>query len=315
MVLEYYKNINGEVMKYLFKTWGMILILAVSSVVNSQDAAESEMSEEQKAYFAKALETWNSMDRKTGTIELAGGVAKLEVPADFYYLNPQDTSTVLTEFWGNPPSEPLLGMLFAEGSTPFDRESWGVTIEYSQEGYVSDEDADDIDYDDLLSSMQEGTREESKQRADMGYESIELVGWASSPFYDKESHKLHWAQEIRFGDQPVHTLNYNIRVLGRKGVLVLNFIAGMDQLDLISSKVNTVVDMADFNAGSTYDDFNPEIDEVAAYGIGALVAGKLAAKTGLLAGLLIILKKFGVFILIGLGALFGKIFSKKQSQE
>jgi uncharacterized membrane-anchored protein len=41
---------------------------------------------------------------------------------------------------------------------------------------------------------------------------------------------------------------------------------------------------------------------VAAYGIGALVAGKLAAKAGLFAAALVLLKKFGIFLVIGLAA-------------
>jgi uncharacterized membrane-anchored protein len=36
---------------------------------------------------------------------------------------------------------------------------------------------------------------------------------------------MYWAKEINFGGDSENTLNYNIRVLGRKGVLLLNFIA------------------------------------------------------------------------------------------
>ena len=69
----------------------------------------------------------------------------------------------------------------------------------------------------------------------------------------------------------------------------------------------------DEDQGSRYEDFNPELDKVAAYGIGALVAGKVVAKTGLLAAGLLLLKKFGVFILVGLGAIFGKFFKRKSA--
>ncbi|MDH5432887.1 MAG: DUF2167 domain-containing protein [Gammaproteobacteria bacterium] len=253
------------------------------------------------------------MDRQTGKIELPGNIAYLDVPENFYYLNPEDTATVLTEFWGNPPAElPMLGMLFPSEYTPFDETSWGVTIEYVQDGYVSDDDAADIDYNDLLESMQDDTREESKERVKAGYESISLVGWAAQPRYDAESHKLYWAQELKFGDIPVNTLNYNIRALGRQGYLVLNFIAGIDQLDEINDNLDTVMNMTNFNPGATYDDFDPSVDEVAAYGLGALVAGKLLAKGGFLAALLLILKKFGVFIIAGIAALFTAIFKRKK---
>lgn len=284
----------------------------VITETESEEILSEQISEEQKAYYQQILKQWQSMQKQTGLIELANGVASLNVPDDFYYLNPEDAQTVLTDFWGNPPSEPSLGMLFAAGSSPLDSGSWGVTIEFTEEGYVSDKDADEIDYNDLLETMQNETREASEYRKSQGYESIELMGWAAKPFYDKNSHKMHWAKEIRFGDQEVNTLNYNIRVLGRKGVLVLNFIAGMDQLDIINSKLDSVLAMADFKTGSTYADFDPSMDEVAAYGIGALVAGKVIAKTGLLVGLMLILKKFGIFIVLGLGALFKSFFSRKK---
>jgi uncharacterized membrane-anchored protein len=69
--------------------------------------------------------------------------------------------------------------------------------------------------------------------------------------------------------------------------------------------------LAEFNQGYRYDEFNPDLDEVAAYGIGALVAGKIVAKTGLLAAALIFVKKFGVVVLLGLGAAFSKLFKRK----
>ncbi len=69
--------------------------------------------------------------------------------------------------------------------------------------------------------------------------------------------------------------------------------------------------LAEFDEGSTYSDFNPDLDTVAAYGVGALVAGKVIAKTGFLAVALIFLKKFGIIILIGVGVFLKKLFFKK----
>ncbi|MEJ2454234.1 MAG: DUF2167 domain-containing protein [Candidatus Thiodiazotropha sp.] len=282
-----------------------------------EPTAEQEMSAEEMQYLLSLKKIWDSLDRRQGDIDLIDGIVTLHVPESFYYLDPKDSETVLTEVWGNPPGSgsDTLGMLFPAGSTPFDEGSWAVTVEYEAEGNVSDEDADAIDYDELLADMQEGTREASKQRVAQGYESIELVGWAAEPFYDKATHKLHWAKELSFDGSPEHTLNYNIRVLGREGVLVLNFIAGMQQKAVIDSNLDGVLAMAEFNQGSRYEDFNPELDKVAAYGIGALIAGKVAAKAGLFASALLLLKKFGIFIVIAVGALFRKIFRRKPAQQ
>ena len=304
-------------MKYL--AFMLLLVVALSSQAATEESTPSEettLTAEQAEYIAWARQLWDSLDRQQGTIKLPNGVATLNVPENFYYLNPADSEKILVEVWGNPPGAGAntLGMLFPIEGTPFDSDNWGVSIEYIEDGYVSDSDADEIDYDDLLANMQESTRDENKARAEQGYEPIELVGWAENPFYDKQSHKLYWAQELKFGNQSPNTLNYNIRVLGRKGILLLNFIAGMEQKEIIDSKLDSVLALAEFDQGSRYEDFDPSIDKVAAYGIGALVAGKVIAKTGLLAAALIFLKKFGVLIVIAIGALLGKLFKRKKLQ-
>lgn len=286
-----------------------VVLLLASCVI----AQEPELSAEEQQYLQEAQQLWDSLNKQTGEITLPGGIAQLAVTENFYYLDPNDAKTVLVDVWGNPPENAygLLGMIFPAGSTPFDDDSWGVTIEYEQDGYVSDKDADDINYDKLLKQMKKDTRAANEERVELGYEPIELVGWAASPYYDEANHQLYWAKEIRFGDYDVNTLNYNIRVLGRQGVLVMNFIAGMNQLDEINQNLDEVLQLAQFNQGQRYEDFDPSIDEVAAYGLGALVAGKLVAKTGLIAAALIFLKKFGVVILIALGAVFSKLFRRK----
>lgn len=298
-------------MRVLAAAFSLLLALA-STGIHAQD---DELTPEQRQYVEWAQAIWDSLDRQQGEITLPNGVARLNVPEGFYYLSPADAEKILVQAWENPPGagSKTLGMLFPEEGTPFDNESWGVTIEYEEDGYVADDDADSIDYDELLVQMKEGTAEASKQRVSQGYEPIALVGWASRPFYDATTHKLHWAKEVKFGDQEVNTLNYNIRVLGRKGVLVLNFIAGMDRKAVIESSLDTVLAMAEFDSGNRYEDFDPDLDQVAAYGLGALVAGKVLTKTGILAAVLLFGKKFGVIFLVALGAVVARIFKRKKA--
>lgn len=268
---------------------------------------------EEEAYYAWAEQFLNSLNPQSGTIELPGGIASLEVPENFYYLSPEDSKRVLEEAWGNPESQLGLGMLFPVQYSPLDGAAWGVTIDYTAEGYVSDENAADIDYQELLETMQADTREESTYRVEQGYETIDLIGWASQPYYDASSHKLYWAKELKFGDAQEHTLNYNVRVLGRQGVLVLNFIAAMPQLAEIEAARDDVLAMASFNDGHKYSQFDPDIDQVAAYGIGGLIAGKVLAKTGLIAVALLFLKKFWFLLLIPLVFLKNLIFKKREA--
>lgn len=292
---------------------------SLSDLVVPESRAESasvELTEEQQ-YQAWAQTFVESLERKTGRIELPNGVATLTVPENFYYLSPKDANKVLVDAWGNPPGADTLGMLFPAEYSPVHPNAWGVTIEYEEEGYVSDEGAEEMDYSELLKQMQEDTASENEQRVAAGYQPIELLGWAAQPYYNKATHKMYWAQELRFGEgeDASNTLNYNIRMLGRKGVLVINFIAGMEQLPEIESNLNTVLAIAEFDEGSRYADFDPDIDTVAAYGLGALVAGKVLAKTGMLAVALLALKKFWIVGLIAIGGIFSRVFKGKKKDQ
>ncbi len=292
------------------------IFLVFGVLVSSVQAREAqELTPQEREWLARAEGIWKSLDRQTGKITLPGKVATLNVSEGFYYLNPDDAQKLLVELWGNPPGEKPLGMLLPAGVTPFEAESWGVTIDYQEDGYVEDSEAAEIDYDELLAQMKEDTRSASDARVAEGYEPIKLMGWAARPYYDEQAHKLHWAKELAFGEDKRRELNYNIRVLGRKGVLVLNFIAGMDQLPEIQSNLRHVLAMAEFDEGSRYEDFDPEYDKIAAYGIGGLIAGKVLAKTGFFVALLALAKKFGVIVLAAGGALAAKFFKKKDKVE
>ena len=252
-----------------------------------------------------------------GDIDLRGGLAKLSVPTNFNYLGPDDAETVLVKLWGNPPSNVKpLGLLIPADMTPISSNCWVVTIHYSEDGYVKDGDAGKINYDDLLKQMQKGIAENNKAREEHGYPDITLVGWAAPPHYDADAHKLYWAKDLKFGDEPADTLNYSIRMLGRKGVLELNAVATIGQLPEIDRQVPQILGMVDFKEGSRYADFDPKVDKVATYGLATLVAGgalAAAAKLGLLKGLwvgIIALKKFIVIGVVAVIAYFKKLFKR-----
>ncbi|HZW60113.1 MAG TPA: DUF2167 domain-containing protein [Woeseiaceae bacterium] len=283
----------------------VITVLLLPAPSPAQDAGEATA--EQDAYAAQLQAIYDALDPQRGTIVLGDELATLEVPDEFYFLDAEDSEAVLVDLWGNPPGQGVLGMLFPSTDSPFDNDAWAVTIEWSGDGYIADDDAAAIDYDELLQGMQTATREANPERVAAGYEPVELLGWAERPTFNADTKKLYWAKLLRFGDAEDTMLNYEIRALGRRGVLSMTFVAAADQLAEINRHRESVLAMAEFSAGSRYQDFDPQIDEVAAYGIGALVAGKIAAKTGFLAGGLLLLKKFGVFLLLGIGALWRRI--------
>jgi uncharacterized membrane-anchored protein len=267
--------------------------------------------------IAKAKKLADSLRYQKGQITLRGGLAKIHVPEGFRYLDSADADTVLSKIWGNPPDQNTLGMLVPADLSIASRDAWAVVITYEEKGYVKDDDAEKIDYSKVLKDMQEGTQKANEQRKKEGYPPIDLVGWAAPPRYDKATHKMYWAQEIKFGNAPENTLNYNIRILGRRGVLVLNAVAAMGQLREIESVAPQIISMVDFQEGHRYSDFNVSTDKVATIGLIGLVAGGLAAKAGffkLLIPFLLVAKKFIIVGIAAIAAFIKKIFGKKTTE-
>lgn len=246
---------------------------------------------------------------QTGTITLSGGMATLRLPPSFRFLGPEGSRRLLTEGWGNPPgaAASVLGMLIPSDVSPLTREGWGIVITYDEDGYVNDNDAASINYAKLLKELQEATVAVNRKRQKEGFEPVTLVGWAEPPSYDAAAHKLYWARELAFGADPSHTLNYAIRILGRKGVVVLNAVAGMNQLATIRSQSRAVLDAVEFNEGHRYADYRPGTDRAASYGLTGLIVGVAAAKTGVFKLLWVGLLAFKKVILVGVVALIAAI--------
>jgi uncharacterized membrane-anchored protein len=253
---------------------------------------------------------------QTGTIVLRGGTATLRLPKSFRFIGPEGSRRLLIDGWGNPPgsADRAMGMLIPAAVSPLSPDGWGIVITYEEDGFVKDDDAASIDYAKLLKEMQESAAAANAEREEQGFESVTVVGWAEPPSYDTAAHKLYWAKELAFGSDAEHTLNYSIRVLGRRGVLVLNAVAGMNQLPLIRSETRDVLAAVEFNEGHRYTDYLPGKDKAAAYGLTGLILGATAAKAGffklLLAGILAF-KKVIVVGFVALLAAIKKVFARR----
>ncbi len=267
---------------------------------------------------AKEKALLESLQYQTGAVAVSEASAHLDLKPGFRYLAKQDARKVLEGYWGNPPDESVLGLIVPDKDPLGTEHSWAVVVTYSDEGYVSDKDANEIDYADLLKDMKAGTKESNEYRKSEGYQEIELLGWAEQPRYDASSKRLYWAKELAFVGQADNALNYDIRVLGRKGYLSLEAVASMKDLSRVNDGMKQILPMAQFDAGNTYADYNADTDKLAAYGIAALVGGGIAAKAGLFAklgALLLAGKKFIIIIFIAIAGFFKKMFGKKDNNK
>lgn len=284
-----------------------VAVLALSTLALSA-------AEEPDQDLAAARKIVDGLKFQQGHIVLKEGLASLNVPETFRYLGPADSEIVLHKLWGNPPGSASLGMLFPSDISPIDDGSWGAIIRWTEDGYVKDDEAAKLDYSKILKEMQGAQVEANKRRQEAGYPALKIVGWAQPPHYDQATHKIYWAKELAVDGSPAHSLNYDIRMLGRRGVLELRIISGMDQLAQVEKAAPPLLEMVDFQAGHRYTDFNPSTDKVATYGIAALVTGGILAKAGFFKGLLVAILAAKKFVVIGIVALVGflkKLFGGK----
>lgn len=263
----------------------------------------------------------DSLKPQRGVVAIPKAKAHLNLGKAYYFLGPDEAKRVLVEGWGNPPdaAENVLGIVFPEGKTFLD-DTWGAVITYEETGYVSDKDAKTQDYDKLLADMKAGDAEDNAARAKAGFPPITLVGWAQPPSYDAARHDLIWARELQSGGG-ANGLNYDVRHLGRHGVLSLNMVSSMPQLASVRAGAQGLAKTVEFDTGARYADFEKG-DKTAGFGLAGLVAAgagvAVAKKAGLIA-LVLGLGKKGLAILVAFGAaalawLRGAIFGRKKTE-
>lgn len=120
-----------------------LLLLGIYSTASANTDSLFTISDEEAfdawQHYADSVST--TFQWQTGTVDLLDGIATLEVPEGFHYLNGEQSEFVMSELWGNPP-EPSAGLLFLEGHQPLDTlVGYVVEITWAEEGYVSDEDS------------------------------------------------------------------------------------------------------------------------------------------------------------------------------
>ena len=232
-------------------------------------------------------------------------VAQIELPPGYLFVDGKDYRAMLkTEH--EPVHGNELGMLISTNR------GWSVIFEFDDVGYVKDDDKDSLNADKLLESIKQGNAQANKEREQAGHSPIEVIGWEFPPRYDATTHNLEWA--IRGAVDGRQILNYNTRLLGRKGVMEVILVVAPDHLEETLPKFQDLLKGYTFETGQTYAEYRPG-DKIAKYGLGALVLGGAAvgaAKLGLLTPLLIFLKKGWKLVVVAFAAIasfFKKLFT------
>jgi uncharacterized membrane-anchored protein len=210
-----------------------------------------------------------------------GSHAEMEVPADHFITDGDGCRKILAAF-GNLTGSDEVG-LFAPKNM-----KWFITFDFENVGYVKDDEKDKLDADKMLKSIKEGNEKANEYKKGKGMPTFTIIGFEVPPKYNTDNNNLEWAIKLKDDASQEESINFNTKILGRHGVMVVTLVC--DPSDLTSLMPSFRERMATFQylSGNKYAEFK-QGDKVAKYGLTALVVGggvALAAKSGLLGKLL-----------------------------
>jgi uncharacterized membrane-anchored protein len=217
-------------------------------------------------------------------------IAQIQVPDGYIFANAGDTRKLM-EALGNHTSGAEAGFLAPASFLGTNLSDWFMVFEFSDIGYVKDDDKDKLNADKLLKAYKDGTEEENKYREKNGVPPMHITGWEIPPRYNSETHNLEWAIRAEVAGDPV--VNFNTKLLGRKGVMEVDLVVDPTNLTAALPAYQSLLAGYSFKQGETYAEYR-QGDKLAKYGLAGLItagAAVVAVKTGLFTLLLVIVKK------------------------
>lgn len=233
-----------------------------------------------------------------------GPYAQIQIPDGFLFTGPEGTQQFL-KLTENPPDPKTVGVLLPSG----DAERFMVFFTYDDSGHVKDDDSAEIDADRLLAGIKAGNEAGNAERRRQGWEGIQIMDWAVPPGYEAATHRLAWGiRGTTDGGQPL--ANYDVRVLGRTGVMSVTLACSPEQVQSLIPRLQELLGGFEFKAGHRYAEWRSG-DKLASYGLTGLIAGGAvvaAAKAGWLAKFAALFAKAGKLIVVGVIAVLGGLW-------
>lgn len=242
-----------------------------------------------------------------------GHEVELALPASRVYLGMPEADRFLKKLGSFNNAGTLGVVLDPQGD-------WIVVIDYEEEGHVKDEEK--IDAPEILKSIREGTEQSNAERVKNGFPELHVGQWSEEPRYDRTVHHLVWA--LPATSVRGTSINYNTRVLGRRGVVSLNLVTSDASFAVDRPRAAELLAATTFKKGARYEDFDKKTDKVAEYGLMGLILGGAGigavAKIGLFAkmgkfllAIFIAGKKLIIAFFVLVGAGIKKIFGGKKA--
>lgn len=282
---------------------------ALSSIFAQNPAPSAADEAKEREAFLKKL------GAQTSGVGKIGNHAELAVPEGFIFFPTKGAQTMLKQM-GNLISGDEEGLIIHE------KDGWLVAFEFSDDGYVKDDEKDKLDAAKILKQMQDSEEGGNEARKEAGLPAQHTVGFAIPPHYNEQTQNLEWAIRFTTEGQPGETINHRTKVLGRRGVMDVTLACGPDELNAVLPDFRRLMEKYRYVEGETYAEYR-QGDKLATYGlIGAVAGGAalMAGKAGLFSKLGVLIAKGGKAVIVGVIALFagiaklfGKIFGRRES--
>jgi uncharacterized membrane-anchored protein len=230
-------------------------------------------------------------------------IAEINLIKGYLATNSEGTRLAMEECQ-NPITGQEVGMVITEN------ESWFVVFEFDPVGYIKDDEKDSLDADALLKSIRAGNDAGNEERKKRGWSTMTILGWEQKPKYNSTTHNLEWAIKVQDDKSKTVSINYNTRLLGRKGVMQVSLVVDPQEYGKALPKFQDLLTKFKYKKGNKYSEY-VKGDKLAKYGLAALIAGgatAVAAKTGLLRYLWKIIVVAGVAV----AGFFKKIFGRNK---
>ena len=240
-----------------------------------------------------------------------GTRATIDVPEGYAFLDVDGTRR-LNQLLENPPDGNDTYTL-----APHDL-SWIGFFTFQDMGYVKDDEK--VNADDVLESVRLGTEQGNEERRQRGWETMRILGWSFEPQYDEQLKALEWAILAETETNKSKVVNYNTRVLGRRGVMEVVVVADPETLQPAIADFKRLMPGYSFAAGEKYSEFVAG-DHVAEVGLAALITGGaavVASKKGWLAAAGVMLAKLWKLLLVGFFGVIAAVravFKRKQQDK
>ncbi len=277
---------------------GLALLLPFAAAIAQTPPSPESLQNERRAAFEAA----EKVAVRGAAIVKLREQGQIDLPGGYLYV-PQPEAGRVMRALGNAESSTLIGLVFPQGEG-----NWFATLRFIAEGYIKDDDAKNWNANELLQNLKDGTEAGNDERTARGFEPLEVVRWLEPPAYEAQTRRLVWSALVRAKgvESDSGSANYNTYALGREGYFSLNLVTAVDALDAHKPQARELLAALSYMPGKRYEDFNPSTDQVAAYGIAALVGGVAAKKLGAFALIGVFLLKFWkVIAVVALGAVYG----------